>query len=447
MEFMKAVRLIEGNKEDSQTPVDPARWRRRAGFSFPVFRPLGVACALRFSLGCALALLGLAVSDASAQQITSHNPDKDIVTSGIGLGNKNPRGIWVDEKEEVLLVLDFRYRKIFTYCFDTGRRLDNHTNDKVNATKKDRERENREKADSEIADTEKFVINEDDFFLFNTNAPIVLKSGMPAAVSNLYPGALTAADSKRFYPYQENNNLLLPNPYGIWANGTTNGSTLWVSDFDDDKIYAYDLTWHQSPIDSSKKYAKGTRASGKDVKLLERGVEEGIKPNDNPHGIWVNSSTTNKTMYVVDNGRWRVYAYDYNNGKYERTVDSAEKDIWRQGTAKDPNFDENDLKGIQGVWSDGTTIWISSFAGNNPGDIKKIYAYNVDTFRDTAKDFNKLSNVGNDRPRGIWSNGETMWVADQTDNKLYAYHAFRSTTSRNDKQDFETLKARRKPKF
>ena len=102
----------------------------RTPFLFPFLVPLRclrlAAARQILSLGTALALLGFAVPNAVAQQFASRNPDKDIVTSGIGLGNKTPRGIWVDEKEEVLLVLDFRHKKIFTYCFDTGRRLDSH---------------------------------------------------------------------------------------------------------------------------------------------------------------------------------------------------------------------------------------------------------------------------------------------------------------------------------
>ena len=40
---------------------------------------------------------------------------------------------------------------------------------------------------------------------------------------------------------------------------------------------------------------------------------------------------------------------------------------------------------------------------------------------DSDKDFNTLSAAGNERPIGIWSNGATMWVADDTDRKIYAY--------------------------
>ena len=41
--------------------------------------------------------------------------------------------------------------------------------------------------------------------------------------------------------------------------------------------------------------------------------------------------------------------------------------------------------------------------------------------RDSSKDFDTLSAAGNTGPRGIWSDGTTMWVTDTGDTKLYAY--------------------------
>ena len=37
------------------------------------------------------------------------------------------------------------------------------------------------------------------------------------------------------------------------------------------------------------------------------------------------------------------------------------------------------------------------------------------------KDFDTLRAAGNRQPEGIWSNGTTMWVADSTDEKIFAY--------------------------
>ena len=39
-----------------------------------------------------------------------------------------------------------------------------------------------------------------------------------------------------------------------------------------------------------------------------------------------------------------------------------------------------------------------------------------------VEDFNTLETVGNYDPRGIWSDGTTMWVADENDGKIYAHY-------------------------
>ena len=42
--------------------------------------------------------------------------------------------------------------------------------------------------------------------------------------------------------------------------------------------------------------------------------------------------------------------------------------------------------------------------------------------RDDARDFDTLIAAGNlDSSTGIWSDGTTMWVADTSEDKLYAY--------------------------
>ena len=66
----------------------------------------------------------------------------------------------------------------------------------------------------------------------------------------------------------------------------------------------------------------------------------------------------------------------------------------------------------QGIWSDGTTMWIA--------DDDKLYAYTLATgVRDASKEFSLHSDNGD--PKGIWSDGTTIWVADDGDDKLYAY--------------------------
>ncbi len=118
-------------------------------------------------------------------------------------------------------------------------------------------------------------------------------------------------------------------------------------------------------------------------------------------------------------------------------VASAATAFFARDSAKDITLDSaNGLP--QGIWSDGTTIWVANFgfAGNTP----KLFAYTLsDGARDSAKDFNTLSAAGNTAHQGLWSDGTTMWVADATDDKIYAYNL--STRARDSAKDFNNLAA------
>ncbi|MGI9256420.1 MAG: hypothetical protein ACR2PY_05745 [Salinispira sp.] len=79
----------------------------------------------------------------------------------------------------------------------------------------------------------------------------------------------------------------------------------------------------------------------------------------------------------------------------------------------------------RGIWSDGTTMWVA-----DDGD-DKIYAYNmISKKRDADKDFDTLVAAGNTTPTDIWSDGTTMWVlnlndgdnSNDTPGKIYAYN-------------------------
>ena len=63
-------------------------------------------------------------------------------------------------------------------------------------------------------------------------------------------------------------------------------------------------------------------------------------------------------------------------------------------------------------------MWVADYSDD------KIYAYNLSTkARDSSKDFDTLEDADNDHAAGIWSDGTTMWVADSSDDKIYAYNA------------------------
>ena len=161
---------------------------------------------------------------------------------------------------------------------------------------------------------------------------------------------------------------------GIWSDG----ETMWVADWDDEKLYAYDL------FDKD-------RDAGKDIPL------SGGNYPPASQGIW----SDGETMWVVNRDPFELmlYAYNLTPGGSFGSRDST-KDITLPNENAAPN----------GLWSDGQTAWVL-----DTGD-KKIYAYDLtpgSTFgdRDSGQDIALHSDNGN--PRAIWSNGGTMWVTDR----------------------------------
>ena len=179
-------------------------------------------------------------------------------------------------------------------------------------------------------------------------------------------------------------------PRGMWSDGTT----MWVTDWIDIKIYAYDMT------------TKAHDAS-KDFDTLD------AAGNDNPRGIWSDGTT----VWVSDYSDEKLYAYDMTTKARDASKD----------------FDTANLLPT-GIWSDGTTMWVAAQVR------AKIYAYDMSTkARDADKDFDTLEAAGNNYPGGIWSNNITMWVAEEDDDKLYAYNM--ASKARDADKDFNTLNA------
>ena len=89
-----------------------------------------------------------------------------------------------------------------------------------------------------------------------------------------------------------------------------------------------------------------------------------------------------------------------------------------------------------GIWSDGETMWVVDFIE------EKIYAYDLATkARVPGKDFDTLKAAGNTWPVGIWSDGTTMWAADLFEEKIYAYDM--ATKARVPGKDFGHPESRR----
>ena len=70
-----------------------------------------------------------------------------------------------------------------------------------------------------------------------------------------------------------------------------------------------------------------------------------------------------------------------------------------------------------GLWGDGATIWV---AQNSDGAGDSVYAYDLAS-GERLKEREFELDGANLAPRGLWSNGETIWVSDSGKEKLFAH--------------------------
>ena len=152
------------------------------------------------------------------------------------------------------------------------------------------------------------------------------------------------------------------NPGGAWSNGTT----VWISDNGDDKLYAYQVS-------------NGARQASLDLDLHT--------DNYNSTGLWSDGTT----VWVADFSDRKLYAYLLVGGTRQESRDIAIPGVL----------------GPIGIWSDDITIWVTHY------NLRGIEAYNLDDgSRRASRDFNTPATAGVTTAAGIWSDGETMWMAD-----------------------------------
>ena len=185
------------------------------------------------------------------------------------------------------------------------------------------------------------------------------------------------------------------NPSHIFGHGVIDiwydGTTMWVLNSRDDKIFAYNL-------------ATGAPDPGQDFNSLRSAG------NTDATGMW----SDGETVWVADRADKNIYAYSVATKQWD-----SGKDIPVTGISVRPAIFTFDL------WSDGATMWIAE------ADADNLYAYDLATkVRLPGQDFTTLQDAGQGFPYGIWSDGETMWVAEsiaigfdeETNAKIYSYN-------------------------
>ena len=223
-------------------------------------------------------------------------------------------------------------------------------------------------------------------------------------------------------------------PTGLWSNG----ETLWIAengDGADDAVYAYDVKTGERREDREFELDERNRAprgvwsdekamwvsdSGQNklfahdfatgVRLLERDIALAAG-NSDARGIW----SDEETMWVLDGRADALFAYDFESGELlaEYALDAANDDP-------------------RGIWSDGVTVWVSDHGA------KRLFAYrlpapegpaaedaepqDLERVRDEEFPETVLSRASNNSPRGLWSDGDVMYVADESDDRVYSYN-------------------------
>ena len=204
----------------------------------------------------------------------------------------------------------------------------------------------------------------------------------------------------------------------------SDGSTMWVADEDDLKLYAYDLA---------------TKAHNPDADIT-------LDPaQTSPGSLWYDGVA----IRVYDRSDRKLYAYDAETGRRDENKDvdwpatgfAAAYGVWSDGDtvwvaektgklvaydlgagARDQDKDLDALDGIEGIvvhgiWSDGVTMWVVD-SGHD-----KLRALNMATGQaDTDKDFQTFRHADAGSTRGIWSDGRTLWVSDWVARRVYSYN-------------------------
>ena len=367
-----------------------------------------------WSNGTTIWVSNTAVSKIYAYDLATRQRDRAKDFDGLRLaGNDSPHGIWSNEK--TMWVADREDDKVYAYDLATARRDPTREFNLVNVPGVVT---NTEPGGIWSDRTSMWVIDGAERKIFAYALPEA-----PAAVEAFPFGRDPAGDLSRLNATENHH------AEGIWSDGTT----MWVADHDDDRIYAYRLSdgarveelefdLYNRLLFEGNHHARGIWSDGTtmwvadhdDDRIYAYRLSDGARVeasefgsevlkaagNADASGIWFDATTL--TMWVADRSDDLIYGYDQATKTLVRTIDTLKAA---------GNHD------AEGIWSDGTTMWVTD------QDDDRIYAYRLsDGERMEDLEFDTPSAAGNQDMKGIWSDGTTMWVADQDLAWVYAYH-------------------------
>ena len=213
-------------------------------------------------------------------------------------------------------------------------------------------------------------------------------------------------------------------PRGLWSDG----ETLWTGDWDNGTVLAYALEdgsrlaekdftlglflasalWSDGETLWAANFEGGVHAYG--LADGERLTEEDLDAdamaaagNDAPAGLWSDGDT----MWVADHSDAWVYAYGLSDGSRREA---------REFTLRTADDDAVRVIRPLGLYSDGETVLATDW---NRGTVR---GYALDGARRAERDIDE-SATANGHAAGLWSDGRTLWVVDETEQKAFAYAA------------------------
>ena len=131
-------------------------------------------------------------------------------------------------------------------------------------------------------------------------------------------------------------------------------------------------------------------------------VSRDIEELDSGHGTPTGMWSDGATLSLLENGDGADDAVYAYDLESGERVEDAEFALAEQNRAP------------RGLWSDGETVWVSD-SGRD-----RLFAYDLASGRRDEERELELPRDNRD-PRGIWSEGETMWVLDGRADALFAY--------------------------
>ena len=209
---------------------------------------------------------------------------------------------------------------------------------------------------------------------------------------------ITRADGTTTWDPRLNIDLNFRNeePWGIWSDGTT----MWVNDYNSALLYAYRL--NTGAYDHIRSVFAQQRVSTPHYVIY-------------PTALWSDS----QYFWLIARLSWGYPTDPIVTPKINQ-LSLSQTSPTEVVEHVDQRLDSQ-LNEATGIWSDGTTLWIADEEDH------KLYALTLDTLAlNSSKDIPLYTSdtdptQNNEDPTGIWSDHQTMWVADQEDKKLYAY--------------------------